>query len=78
MQRSALCRSWRELSNAYLLVKFGVDTAEKEPCRVRPSERSGEVERAWNYGDDGGLEYPPWPPGPRPGEEGQRVLAAVS
>ena len=32
MQRSALCRSWRELSNAYFLGKFGFDTAENEPC----------------------------------------------
>ena len=31
VQRSALCRSRRELSNEYLLVKFGVDTAENEP-----------------------------------------------
>ena len=31
MQRSALCRSRRELSNAYLLAKFGFDTAENEP-----------------------------------------------
>ena len=34
MQRSALCRSRRELSNAYLLAKIGVDTAEKEPLEV--------------------------------------------
>ena len=31
VQRSALCRSRRELSNAYLLAKIGVDTAENEP-----------------------------------------------
>ena len=36
MQRSALCRSRRELSNAYLLAKIGVDTAENEPCKVCP------------------------------------------
>ena len=36
MQRSALCRSRRELSNAYLLAKFGFDTAENEPCKVCP------------------------------------------
>ena len=35
MQRSALCRSRRELSNAYLLAKIGVDTAENEPLEVR-------------------------------------------
>ena len=33
MQRSALCRSRRELSNEYLLAKIGVDTAENEPLR---------------------------------------------
>ena len=31
MQRSALCRSRRELSYEYLLAKFGFDTAENEP-----------------------------------------------
>ena len=35
MQRSALCRSRRELSNAYFLAKFGFDTAENEPCQLR-------------------------------------------
>ena len=34
MQRSALCRSRRELSNAYLLAKIGVDTAENVPLEV--------------------------------------------
>ena len=34
VQRSALCRSRRELSNEYLLAKFGVDTAENEPLHV--------------------------------------------
>ena len=33
VQRSALCRSRRELSNEYLLAKIGVDTAENEPCK---------------------------------------------
>ena len=36
MQRSALCRSRRELSNAYLLANFGFDTAESKPCKVCP------------------------------------------
>ena len=41
VQRSALCRSRRELSNAYLLIKFGFDTAENEPCKVpRSSPRT--------------------------------------
>ena len=34
VQRSALCRSRRELSNAYLLAKFGFVTAENEPLKV--------------------------------------------
>ena len=34
MQRSALCRSPGELSNAYLLAKFCFDTAENEPCKI--------------------------------------------
>ena len=34
MQRSAVCRSRRELSNAYLLAKFCFDTAENEPYFV--------------------------------------------
>ena len=32
VQRSALCRSRRELSNEHLLAKFGFDTAENEPA----------------------------------------------
>ena len=34
MQRSALCRSRQELSNADLLAKSGFDTAENEPSKV--------------------------------------------
>ena len=40
MQRSALCRSRRELSNAYFLPKFGFDTAENDPCQVCPTARA--------------------------------------
>ena len=40
MQKSALCRSRRELSNAHLLAKFGLDTAENEPCQVCPIPRN--------------------------------------
>ena len=29
-------RSRQELSNEYLLAKFGLDTAENEPCKVCP------------------------------------------
>ena len=36
-----MCRSRRELSNAYLLAKFGFDTAENEPCKVCTIERGG-------------------------------------
>ena len=36
----ALYRSRRELSNAYLLAKFGFDTAENEPSQVCPIEQS--------------------------------------
>ena len=36
MQRSAFCRSRRELSNAYFLAKIGFDRAENEPCKVCP------------------------------------------
>ena len=45
VQRSALCRSRRELSNEYLLAKIGVDTAENEPCKVCPLSvyRSGAI-----------------------------------
>ena len=47
VQRSALCRSRRELSNDYLLAKIGVDTAENEPCKVCPlsAYRSPRYER---------------------------------
>ena len=33
--KECICRSRRELSNAYLLAKFGFDTAENEPFKVR-------------------------------------------
>ena len=36
VQRRVLFRSRRELSNEYLLAKFGFDTAENEPCKVCP------------------------------------------
>ena len=36
MKRSALCRSRRELSNAYLLAKLGFETAENEPSKLCP------------------------------------------
>ena len=58
VQRSALCRSRRELSNAYFLAKFCFDTAENEPSQVcrpasepprarqPPSPRRGSASRA--------------------------------
>ena len=49
MQRRALCRSRRELSNEYLLAKFGFDTAENEPYHfVSSSSREFEFE-LWNF-----------------------------
>ena len=36
VQRSAFCRSWRELSNACFLAQFGFDTAENEPFQDCP------------------------------------------
>ena len=36
-----MCRSRRELSNAYLLAKFGFDTAENEPSKVRARHPPG-------------------------------------
>ena len=48
MQRGALCRSRRELSNAYLLAKFGFDTAENEPSKVCP------IEPSRSHGAEGG------------------------
>ena len=33
-----MCRSRRELSNAYFLAKVGFDTAENEPSKVGPIE----------------------------------------
>ena len=44
VQKSALYRSRRKLSNAYLLAKFGVDTAKNEPCQVCPIVRDIRVD----------------------------------
>merc|ERR1711924_555446 len=56
VQRSALCRSRRELSNEYLLAKIGVDTAENEPLEVW-----GKIQFT--------IHFTPYPP-PCPGEKG--------
>ena len=40
VQRSVLCRSRRELSNEYLLAKFGFDTAENEPLKLRITDHT--------------------------------------
>ena len=57
MQRSALCRSRRELSNVYLLAKFRFDTAENEPCEVCPLS----VYRSPRFQDAGnGVHKPPF------------------
>ena len=46
---SALCRSRRELSNEYLLAKFGFDTAENKPYHfVSSSSREFEF-KLWNF-----------------------------
>ena len=46
MQRSALCRPRRELSNEYLLATFGFDTAENEPYQVRADEQAERAHEA--------------------------------
>ena len=51
VQRSALCRSRRELSNEHLLGKFGFDTSGKEPCKVCPFS----VYRSPRWTDNSGL-----------------------
>ena len=38
-----MCRSRRELSNAYFIAKFGFDTAENEPCKAAVSLLSGHL-----------------------------------
>ena len=53
MQRSALCRSRRELSNAYFLAKFGFDTAENEPYQVCPIEQCVRVSSRRSLGATG-------------------------
>ena len=40
-----MCRSRRELSNEYLLAKFGFDTAEKEPWKVGREPESPDCNR---------------------------------
>ena len=35
MQKNVLCKSRRELSNAYLLAEVGFDTAENEPSTAQ-------------------------------------------
>ena len=54
VQRSALCRSRRELSNAYLLTIFGFDTAENEPCKICPAPVTVRSGRAAETLVDGG------------------------
>ena len=52
VQRSALCGSRRELSNAYLLAKFGFDAGENEPSKVCPvSATRSNAERELSGGD---------------------------
>ena len=49
VQRSALCRSLRELSNEYLLAKFGFDTAENNPCHLVSSSSQEFEFELWNF-----------------------------
>ena len=60
-----MCRSRRELSNEYLLAKFGFDTAENEPCKVCPLSayrsprcRAGRVDAADGDAADAGYRLP--------------------
>ena len=55
VQRCALCRSRRELSNGYLLAKFGFDTAENEPSQVCPIPRNAAALGGACPSDGGGL-----------------------
>ena len=50
-----MCRSRRELSNAYLLAKFVLDTAENEPCQVCPIPRNRTNARSRPYAPTGSL-----------------------
>ena len=53
MQRSAFCRSRRELSNAYLLTKFGFDSPVYQPAsqpRTSPSKLDSQIEVRANIG----------------------------
>ena len=67
VQRSALCRSRRELSNTYFLAKFGFDTIDNEPRQVCPlsAYRSPKVDSAVNC-DATPTDILPATPGPTP------------
>ena len=66
MQRSASCRSRREVSNAYLLAKFGIDTAGNEPCQVCPTELCSSQSGPANMASNG------WRARRRPSPRGSR------
>ena len=57
MQKSALCRSRRELSNANLLAKFGFDTAENEPIRLLQCSWTRPISGAMTL-DEKGIDVP--------------------
>ena len=57
VQRSTLCRSWRELSNEYLVAKIGFDTAENEPCKRLPAQTASKYQ---NQNPSGIFIF--WPP----------------
>ena len=45
-----MCRSRRELSNAYFLANFGFDTADNEPCKVCPLSAYRSVRYLYDWG----------------------------
>ena len=47
-----MCRSRRELSNAYFLAKFGFDTEENEPCKVCPLSGYSYYYRSPRFNED--------------------------
>ena len=51
-----MCRSRRELSNAYLLANFGFDTAENDPPKVCRIPRYFEVVPSASFTEDLGAD----------------------
>ena len=79
-KKSVLCRSRWELSNAYFLAKFGIDTAENEPCPVCPTPRchaaaSSRVPLSGGFSPPSAAPPlpPPEQPPPDPARAGRRI-----